>query len=223
MSRNPSQIIDEQMFRWTRFRGGAETLEPGRAKPCITMSPQMGSLGLGVAKKLAETLQFDLYERELVELIAQTANVRRHLVESVDEHTQGAIEAWMARQLGFLAESDYVTNLSRVLLTLSHHGKAVVVGRGAQFVLDPASTLRIRIVAPFESRVQRVAKRDELTADQARAKVLGADADRAAFVRRHFDRDLEDARNYDLVLNTERLSIETCAELAQSAFKGRFG
>lgn len=226
MVRDAQKIVEEQVLRWKTLRSEFESLpspDKSRARPCVTISTQMGSQGLGVAERVADQLKFELYERELVELIAQTAHVRRDLVESVDEHTQGAIETWMARQLGFMAESDYVTNLSRVLLTLAHHGRAVVVGRGAQFILDPARTLRVRIVAPFELRIARISARDHLSAKEARAKVLAADADRVAFVRKHFDREVDDARNYDLVINTEHLNLDTCAGITKAAFNSRFG
>jgi cytidylate kinase len=229
MARNLEVIVEEQVQRWNELRREQdrprERTGKAEAPPCVTISPEMGSLGLTVARRVSELLGFQVYERELVELIAQTARVRQYLVESVDQHVQSAIENWVGRQLGtaFFAESDYVKNLSKVLLILAHHGKSVIVGRGAQFVLEPGRTLRLRIVAPVELRVQRIAEREKIDLRAARAKVLRLDADRNAFVRKHFDRDLGDPNNYDLVLNTERLDVEACADLVLAAYQNRFG
>ena len=229
MARNIEHIVEEQALKWQALRRAAadrapRAFEPAPPQPCITVSPEMGSLGMPVAQRAAADLGFDLFERELVDRIAQTAHVRTYLVESVDMHTQNAIENWVGRQLGraFFAESDYVTNLSKVLLTLAQHGNAVIIGRGAQFILDPAHTLRIRVVAPIELRIDRVAKRDGIDRTDARSKILRVDSDRAAFVRRHFDEDIADPLRYDLVLSTEKLSAEACAGLVVSAYRSRF-
>lgn len=230
MSRNIEHIVEEQMLKWQSLRRAAadrapRSVEPAPPSPCLTISSEMGSLGLQVAQAAAAELGFDVYERDLVERIAQTAHVRAYLVESVDERTQNAIENWIGRQLGraFFAESDYVENLSKVLLTLSHHGRAIIVGRGAGFILDPAHTMRVRVIAPFELRVDRVAAREKLDRTDARSKVLRIDSDRAAFIRRHFDQDIANPSNYDLTVSTERLSAQTCAELVVAAFRARFG
>jgi hypothetical protein len=229
MARNLEVIVEEQVQRWNELRSQEERprerTSVAEAPPMVSISPEMGSLGLTVARRFGERLGFQVYERELVEMIAQTARVRQYLVESVDQHVQTAIENWVGRQLGtaFFAESDYVKNLSKVLLTLAHHGKGIIVGRGAQFVLPPDRTLRIRVVSPVDLRVQRIAEREKLDPREARSKVLRIDADRVAFVRRHFDRDLGDPLNYDLVLNTAMLDVDACADLVHTAYQSRFG
>jgi hypothetical protein len=229
MARNLEVMVEEQVQLWNELRREQdhprERTGKAEATPCVSISPEMGSLGLTIARRVSDLLGFRVYERELVEMIAQTARVRQYLVESVDQHVQSAIENWVGRQLGtaFFAESDYVKNLSKVLLTLAHHGKSIIVGRGAQFVLDAGRTLRLRVVAPIDVRVQRVAEREKLDLREARAKVLRLDADRNAFVRKHFDRDLTDPLNYDLVLNTDRLDVEACADLILASYQNRFG
>lgn len=228
MSRNVEHLVEEQILRWQKLReaGDERAVErPSPPYPCVAFAPEVGSLGDRIAATVASRLGVELYGRELVERIAQTAHVRKYLVESVDEHTRNAIETWVGRQLGnsFFAESDYLENLSKVLLTISRHGSAVVIGRGGPFILDPAFTLRVRVIAPLELRAARVAEREHIAENEARSKVLRVDSERAAFVRRHFDRDVTDPKLYDLLLSTERLSLEACTDLVVSAFEARFG
>jgi hypothetical protein len=229
VDRSLDEIVNEQVVDWQKrreaFERAPEVFEPAQAQPCIAISMQIGSLGLAAAQQVAERLKFRLYGRELVNLIAETAHVRRSLVESVDGRTQSAIEKWIGHQLGtaFFSEDDYMTNLSQVLLTLSHHGQAVIIGRGAQFLLEPARTLRVRIDAPLELRVSRVAQSEGLDSHDARSKVLHADAEQAAFAHRHFARDVSDRFAYDLLASTEYLNADACADMICAAFRARFG
>ncbi len=93
---------------------------------------------------------------------------------------------------GVFAPSDYLRNLSKVVLTLGRHGKGVIVGRGAHFLLDPQATLRVRVIAPLETRVARIAARDGLSEDEARAKILRIDGERIAFNKQHYGADIAD-------------------------------
>jgi hypothetical protein len=225
---NIESMVEQEVLKWDRLRVGANertpVAEPAFQQPCITVSPEMGSLGLAIAQQVGRALGYEVLGRDLVERIAQRAHVREHLVESADEHTQGYIETWVGRQLGaaFFTESDYVANLSKTCLGIAHHGRAIFIGRGAQFILEPAATLRVRVIAPVEQRIERVATREKLSLVEARAKVLRYDAERAAFVQKHFDRDLASPRYYDLVVSTERLAPELCAAMVIAAFKARF-
>ena len=72
---------------------------------------------------------------------------------------------------GGFAPSDYLRNLSQVVLTLGRHGKSVIVGRGAHLILEPAHTLRVRCYAPLEWRVEQIAQRERISLAGARARV----------------------------------------------------
>src|SRR5262249_5160823 len=144
------------------------------------------------------------YSDDLINDIADKAHVRQQVVESLDERVQDGIAEWVAGLIkrGVFAPSDYLRNLSNVLLTLARHGKGVIIGRGAHFLLDGKTTLRVRVIAPIEVRVARIAKRDGLSEEDARTKILRIDGERVAFNRLHYNADIGDPNNYDLVLNT---------------------
>ena len=101
-------------------------------------------------------------------------------------------------------------------------GKGVIVGRGAHFRLDPQVTLRVRVIAPLELRTARVAARDGLSRDDARAKILRIDGERIAFNKQHYGADISDPSHYDLVVNAGTLGIEGAADLSVRAFRTRF-
>jgi cytidylate kinase len=59
------------------------------------------------------------------------------------------------------------------------------------------------------------------TLDEAQRRVKHLDQQRLAFVRSHFHCDAAAPENYDLLLNTSRLDVETCSQIILSALESR--
>lgn len=227
-SESVEAIVDRQVRRWAaerRISERGETEAMGHVHgPVIAFSREYGALGAEIARAVADRLNFQCYDRELVDRIAATARVRQAVVESVDERVRDRISEWVAKQFGGerLSGDDYLRDLSRVLLSIAHHGRAVIVGRGAYFLLDPAWTLRVRAFAALEVRVARVAETHALPPADARARVLRMDHERAEFALAHFGRDIADPSGFDLLLDTGTLPLKTCVDLVITAYRGRF-
>ena len=107
----------------------------------------------------------------------------------------------------------------KVIATIGRHGRAIIVGRGANFVLPPEKRFRVRIVAPQELRVQNVARDLDIPVDEAKRRVIRTNSDRRAFIRKYFNADISDPINYDLVINTETLSVDAAIDTVCSAIK----
>ena len=107
--------------------------------------------------------------------------------------------------------------LMRVIGTIGRHGKAIIVGRGANFVLPPENRFRVRIIAPLEMRVNHVAETYGVTKKEAKRRVLRTESDRRAFVRKYFYSDIGDPANYEMILNTGTLSFESAVAAICSA------
>ncbi len=205
-----------------------ELMRPGRCieegvayGPCLLVSRECGSGGGKVARQVAERLGWQVFDREVLDEIAQLAHVRVQLLDTVGERTR---EMWGDSWRPELEAEDigyemYLRYLRQVILTLGHHGDAVIVGRGAQYFLPSRCSLRVRVVAPLEMRVRRVAEAEGLSAEEAQRCVKKFDADRAEFVRKSFQREGTSPLNYDLVINTGELSLESAAELIFEALE----
>ena len=101
-----------------------------------------------------------------------------------------------------------------MILDYALKGDVIIYGRGGQDLLkDIKSVFRTRIVAPFEDRVERWAEREWIDPELARFLVRKSDQQRAGFIKYYFDRDWEDPLDYDLVINTQRLSEGKAVEL----------
>jgi len=220
-------FVDQQILLWQEERRIRERkgVEGNVQRPTICISRQYGARGAAMGRLVADRLGFRFYSDELIHDIAEAAHVRQQVVESLDERVQDGIAEWVAGLIkrGVFAPSDYLRNLSNVVLTLGRHGKGVIIGRGAHFLLDGKTTLRVRVIAPLELRVARIATRDGLAEADARAKVLRIDGERVAFNRQHYNADIRDPNNYDLVVNAGTLGVEGASAQTVAAFQFRFG
>ncbi len=216
------RAIEQQVKAWELRHRLQELTRPGRCMkegiaygPCLLVSRECGSGGSRIAGLAAERLGWQVFDREILDQIAQLAHVRRQLLETVDEKTR---QAWGDGCEPELKPEDigyemYLRCLRQVVLTLGHHGDVVIVGRGAQYLLPSRCSLRVRVVAPLEARIRRVTQSNGLTAEGAHRFIQNFDADRAAFIRQSFQRDASSALNYDLVINTGEISLEAAAEM----------
>jgi len=229
VSRSIDQLVNQQVLRWMEEQRTATRPEQARTAelqgPMICISREFGALGGEIGGRIAEQLNFGFYAQELVHEIAKQAHVRQQVVESLDERLQGRVEEWVGAMMegGRFAASDYLRNLSRVVLTLGRHGNGIIIGRGAQFILEPARTLRVRCYGPLDGRVRYIAEREDMSPIEARAKVLRVDAERVAFYRQHFNADVTDPAHYDMLVNTGSLSLESAADLMVRAFRAKLG
>jgi cytidylate kinase len=112
--------------------------------------------------------------------------------------------------------------VSRTVATLGRRGSAVIVGRGAAFLLGRDEALRVFLVAPRPVRIERYAKVKELPIDRADEALRRAEEQRAEFARLQFGAQQEDPLHYDLVLNTETFGFEAAAGLIVEALRRRF-
>jgi hypothetical protein len=193
--------------------------------PCLLVSRERGSAGSLVARQAAERLGWHVFDREIVDEIAQLAHVRQRLVETVDAETRSKWKgAWQPElkpdDIGY---EQYLGCLRQVVLSLGHHGDVVILGRGAQYLLPAQCGLRVRIVAPLELRVTRVRESGKVPLPEAQALVQEFDANQKDFIKRCFQRDSNSALNYDLVVNTGEITVEAAVAIVLLAMGHKLG
>ena len=79
--------------------------------------------------------------------------------------------------------------------------------------------VRVRMVAPFDVRVNRIALANGLTTGAADPLVAKVDHERKDFIRDQFQKDPRDPMNYDLVINTSALTVEGTAAIVMAALR----
>ena len=206
------QIIEEQVQRW-QVLNREEKVQPVK-RSVITISREPGSGGRIIATQLANKLGFDLFHQEVLHQMAQSANVNTRLLETLDEKGLNLLEETISAVINehHLWPDEYLKHLMKVIGVIAEHGRSVLVGRGGNFILSKEHCLRVRVVAPLPIRVKRVSKEFGLSAEEAKRRVIRTESDRRAFIRKYFYADVADPLNYDLVINTEFLSISEAVE-----------
>ncbi len=175
--------------------------------PLIAMTREMGSLGMDVARILESELKVPLVYHEMINHLADKMRLRKsHVIRLLGG------KANLFERLTSDKTSLAIYTADEMLQVASRG--AVMRGWGAAHLLRPVKhAICIRICAPFELRVKRMMSRlDSGDRDAVAAEIRNSDEAQGAIAKRHFGIDWQDPEGYDLSLNTERMSVEQCAD-----------
>ena len=220
------ELVNQQVIRYA-LELQAATERANRAgkapavRPVITVSRQLGSGGTAIAEALAQRLGYQLFDREIIDSVARESGVHRQIVDALDEKMRSGIEQWMDGVLHrriFTAE-EFIPALARVLITLARAGSAVIVGRGANFILAGEQALHLRVVAGREYRIGRVMRRLGAGREEAETRVHAADRERLRFIEKYLHREIDDPTAYHLILNPGELGHERTVDLVHTLYR----
>jgi cytidylate kinase len=139
----------------------------------------------------------------------------------VDEKRVTSVQEWIESLLTTapVRAGAYVRHLLDTVLALGTHGGCVIVGRGAAQILAPATTLRVRLVAPLEDRIKVIMRELGVSREKAARHIAFTERERVRFVQEHFYKDPTDLLQYDLVLNSSRFADNECADIIVLALR----
>jgi len=219
---NVEAILERQARLWEMRRrmdqqgGAGESVKQRESGgPWITVSRQLGSGGTELAQRLGVELGWEVYDREILETIASHTHTRQAVLSRLDERAVGPMIEYIRRLLDpeIPGQTDFLQEMLRVIWGLARKGNAIIVGRGANWFLDPRSGLRLRVVAPFDVRAARVARDDK--------RVRQNDERQSGFVHKVFGEDIDDPLGYDLVINTGAVDLSSAVRAAIAALRPR--
>jgi cytidylate kinase len=176
----------------------------------IAMTREMGSGGRDVAERLANELGLAAILHELVE---HDVAGRMHAPESaIHRRLEGGATLRERWRFGSKRLARYT---AAEILDLAQKGDVLIRGWGACVLLRGVPHVaRVRVCAPMDVRARAVMERLSLTdPNGARREVERNDAAHKRILHAAYGVDREDPLLYDMVLNTERNSIETCVRL----------
>jgi len=207
-------FIKEQLERWKEAEGKRDKNLEG-FKPVITISSEPGSGAESkLASGLARKLEFDLFTRDIVKAISESAHISIKILETIGKDRLADVTDFIATVIAnrYLWPDLYLEHLMKVIGVIGKHGCAVIVGRGCNFIIPPAERLSVRVVAPLNTRVQNVARTFNMHQADAKRRVLNDESERRAFIRKSFNADALNPVNFDLVINTHNLDIESAID-----------
>jgi len=177
--------------------------------PIVAMTREMGSLGKDVAAGVASALGVPVVHHEIIDSLADKMRLRKsHVVRFLD----GKSGVW--EKLTTDKTSLSIFTADETFRLLAGDDVAVIRGWGAAHLLrDVPHVIRVRVCAPREMRVKRMMARLD-TDDRAfvENEITLAEEAQGAITRRHFGVDWREAEQYDLVLSTEKLTVDECAD-----------
>lgn len=176
--------------------------------PVIAMTQEMGSLAKDVAQELAATLNLSMLRHEVVDHVAGKMHVSTSLIKRLREGKAGLIErATTDRARVALFSSEEV-------FERANQGHVVIRGWGATCLLRPVPhVVTVRITRSFPKRVEWLMNHLETDdRDFAEGEIRRSDHAHASRMHQQFGVTWGDPVLYDLVLNTDRLSVHSCVE-----------
>lgn len=218
-ARSVEQIVEDQVQQWQRLRSQKKAEVPEVS--VITISRECGSEGTHLAELLAEELGFSFFDREVIQEIAKSAKISDRLLNTLDEKGLNMVEESIASLVNerHLWPDQFLRHLMKVIGAIGRHGRAVIVGRGANFALSSGSNLRVRVIASLDRRVQNLSKKYQISYEEAHKLVLKTDADRRSFSRKYFYADISDPLHYDMIINTDALEMRNAVNAVKAALE----
>jgi cytidylate kinase len=183
---------------------------------------------MALGRKLAEKYGYTLASRDIVQSIADKAKVSTDFVLSVEKEAGTRLSRFMTRIIssrgmaskilrddsGYIDEKLYLDYLVLTVVQIADEGNAVIMGRGSQYILKThPDAYHILLVDDFEKRVDRVAKREKISREQAARIVNHEDKRRLSLYHRLGKQDYDRPALYHLVLNMSRLSLDKAFNL----------
>ncbi len=214
------RFIEERVKKWeisSERRKGKDEAAP----PVVTISRETGSIVNELVQRISQELEIDIIDGKIIHEVAMSVRMSDKVVSYLDEKTRSILDNWILylKTTRFLRADQYVRHLTKVVAAIGEQGGALIIGRGANLILPPEETLRVRFIAPMEVRIRNIMREPGITEKEARQQILLKDAERRDSVKKNFKVDIEDPAYYDLVISTEFLETEQIVGIIKSALK----
>jgi hypothetical protein len=201
----------------------------------VTFSAAYGAAGAEVAPAVAERLGLPFHDRAIAAQVAGRLGVPVAEAEANDETV---VRGWwrLVASLGTMPDPvggvlpmaalpdarAYRQQTERVLEEIAAGAGGVVLGRAAAMVLGKRpDVLHVRLDGPRDRRLAAAVERSGRPLDDVRRAMEVNDRTREAYVRHFYRCDPEDARHYDLVIDSTALPLETVVDMVVMAARAR--
>lgn len=224
-TRKAAQIIEEQILDWKHRHSTTSSRAPKKHKyPIITISREFGARGASFASHLARKIGFKVWDKDLLQAITKEVGSGFKTVESVDERRRQPVHDTVS---GFFhnipTNITYLRSLIRVVNTIEEFGNSIIVGRGANYICKNSKVLNIRIVSPLKARVENYSKIEKVSFVEAKKMIETKDSERREFINLNFHRDMNDASDYDLVINSNSFNMDEMSVIVIDAYEKKSG
>jgi cytidylate kinase len=217
------RLLDRQARLWESARI-EHSHQAAATRPNLTISQPAYSRGPELARRVAERLGWEFYDRQIVEALHEDDALGKSVLESLDQRLLGFREDWAYHLFvpSHTPTAAYIQRLANLVSSIATRGSNVFLGRGAAFIVPREWRLSVLVTESFDSRVEAYEKQHGLGHTAARQALLRLDRIRDDFISRSFHRSVTDPASHDLCVNLDSLGIETAEEIIVRGLEVRF-
>ena len=194
----------------------------------IAITRTCGSGATSISKQLADDLCIDLYDRKLLQLASDDSGINEALFAQADEHVKNSLLYRVSKKVyngelippesdDFTSNDNLFNYQAKVLKELAEKESYICIGRAADYILrDNPNLITVFIYAPLEKCIDKEMDRLGINRKQAEKHILSTDKYRREYYKYHTGREWENPYNYDLCLNTGKLTYDQCVEVIKN-------
>ena len=186
-----------------------------KKKVIITIAREFGTNGHEMGMILSERLGLPFYDKDILTKAAYETGVDYDKVKDADERVNSRIlKPIFGYSAGFGLEEDRLFQAQERIIREISQDSCIIIGRLADYILkDDPDCIKVFIYAPFEDRVKMIAKKYQISDDEARKVVRKMDQARSNFYSYYSNGKWEHGKGKDLILNRSTISLEDCVEM----------
>ena len=198
--------------------------------PVVSISRQFGAGGRTLGQKVATRLGYQFVDHDLIDRVAEKANVSVEWVEAVEKEVGGRLMRiisslvspnFIERLLGDSAsdfdEKKYIAFVKKVMRDIAEQGDAVIIGRASQIILaDNPEVIRVLLVADMEDRINFMMKRHNLDRISADKAIAIGERNRAALLGMFGVSEPNNPTYYHAVINTSVTPLKWAEDIVCS-------
>lgn len=191
----------------------------------ITIARGYGSGGREIGKLVADKLGIKYYDKDIITMTTEESGDTEHYVENNEQKI--ASSAFYNFYSQFYYQGDESTKCDKlfsveknVMENLASKGDCVILGRLGNFIFkDYKNALHIFIDSNLENKIVRVMKRDNLSLNDAKAKIKRVETERKNHCKHFSNEEWGATSTYDLTINSSKYSVEEVADIIVSFAK----
>jgi cytidylate kinase len=203
-------------------------------KYVITIARGYGSGGRTIGQMLSKELGIPYYDRDLLRLASDDSGINEQLFAKADEKLKKSLLFKIASNVykgeiippdsdEFVSNDNLFNYQAKIVKELANTETCIIIGRCADFILkDFENVVRVFVHAPLEDCIRNVKELTDKSDKEAEKQIAAIDKHRSDYYKYYTGRDWQDAKNYDLCLNSGHLGYQKCVDIVKAYLNIRF-
>lgn len=194
------------------------------SKIVITIARGFGSGGRTIGKMLAQRLDCNCYDNDLIKLASEESGINLELFGKADEKVKTSLFKRYNRSYGeyvlspdsadFVSDDNLFNYQAKIIRDIADKQNCIIIGRCGDFILrNNPDVLRLFIYADEKTCVKNVVELYGMIPAEAKKTIEKIDKSRAAYYKYYTDKNWYDVSNYDLCINTSDIGFEGAVDV----------